>query len=496
MARAAMGSNGSVVRTNPGTLRIATQATTPLQRIRIHPSYSKPISMIVTCLKAEELLFLARTTKHFRRVLMKRSSACIWRRALEDLEGLPPCPPTMTEPQYIALIFTEDCSSCGGRDMFGFFAPKLEADLLVRLCKECLEDKVVARNEIAPEIRDFVALKERGLLSDVEAVSRQLADLKATPGGRARLPAWKQDKLKQLADRRKRGGRIMQFLQRKAGEDKRAMKLYQQAEITRRLMVQGWSTEHMVIPKGSTADAQWTMYTHVWTTPCLELNRILMDNARERRQEPRWVRLEALWDTVKADLVRPAGTESTPRSLATAVSEALHIKPIPEFSDALEWPVIKELLNTDRPLSEMQARFVQKRPAIDREVTAWCMPYTPASRTIAKHRSNDPLQNLPLEMEFLLRADTIFAPYEADSQDCPSLHFCGYETYMRDLRRWIGYKSDEHWRLVNDSRFMMHSTGPTIARALLGALGRPLHTTILELEALGQRWVLLDQILP
>ncbi|KAF8602617.1 hypothetical protein BDV93DRAFT_443881, partial [Ceratobasidium sp. AG-I] len=67
---------------------------------------------IMTYLKAEELLFFARTTKHFRKVLMKRSSACIWRRALEDLEGLPQCPPTMAEPQFIALVFTEDCSVC------------------------------------------------------------------------------------------------------------------------------------------------------------------------------------------------------------------------------------------------------------------------------------------------------------------------------------------------------------------------------------------------
>ncbi|KAF8602614.1 hypothetical protein BDV93DRAFT_494638 [Ceratobasidium sp. AG-I] len=280
-------------------------------------------------------------------------------------------------------------------------------------------------------------------------------------------------------------------------------------------MVQGWSSEHMVLPEGSRAHAQWTMYYHapstlnVWRIPCLALNRILMKNVRGRRWEPRWARLEVLWDTVKANAVQPARTESTPRTLATAVSEASRIKPIPEFSDALEWPVIKELLNTYRPVSEMEARFVQERLTIDREVSAWCariktslldavrkslnlhrcMPYAPISGTTPNHHSNNPLRDLPFEMQLLFRADTIFAPYTSGSQDSPSLRFCGYETYMRDLRHWVGYKESEHWRLVSDGRFTLHSTAPDIARALLGALGRPLGTTILELEALDERFV-------
>lgn len=64
-------------------------------------------------------------------------------------------------------------------------------------------NSVVARDDIPAEIRDFVAFKNRGLLGEVKAVAHQLVDLKATPSGRARLPAWKQAKMKELADRRK-----------------------------------------------------------------------------------------------------------------------------------------------------------------------------------------------------------------------------------------------------------------------------------------------------
>lgn len=41
---------------------------------------------------------------------MGRSSAYIWRAAIESVEGLPPCPNTMNEPQYTALVFTLLCT--------------------------------------------------------------------------------------------------------------------------------------------------------------------------------------------------------------------------------------------------------------------------------------------------------------------------------------------------------------------------------------------------
>lgn len=241
----------------------------------------------------------------------------------------------------------------------------------------------------------------------------------------------------------------------------------------------------------------------------MDLNRILLDNIRERRQEPRWARLEALWDIIKADFVQPAKAESMLKTLSAEALEVLSIEPIPEFSDALEWPIIKRLLNTVRPISEMEALFVQERSTIDREVSAWrariktslvdvvrkslvenrCMPQAPTVIAINEHPSDNPLRDIPLEMQLLLRADTLFVSNASNYLDYSRLPFCNYETYMRELRRWIGYKSDEHWRLVHGSRFRLHPTAPVIARALLDALGRPFHTTIVELEALGKRFV-------
>jgi hypothetical protein len=56
-----------------------------------------------------DLLNLARTTKAFRQLLMRKSSAFVWKAALGQVEGLPDCPPDLSEPQYTNLVFYPHC---------------------------------------------------------------------------------------------------------------------------------------------------------------------------------------------------------------------------------------------------------------------------------------------------------------------------------------------------------------------------------------------------
>ncbi len=56
-----------------------------------------------------DLLNLARTSKSFRALLMSRSSHAMWRASIEGVEGLPKCPPYMSEPEYINLLFFPHC---------------------------------------------------------------------------------------------------------------------------------------------------------------------------------------------------------------------------------------------------------------------------------------------------------------------------------------------------------------------------------------------------
>ncbi|KAI0716139.1 hypothetical protein C8T65DRAFT_572287 [Cerioporus squamosus] len=69
------------------------------------PNMPMDILCEVFCyLHPQDLLHLARTTKAFRKLLMSRSSAAIWRRARENIPRFPSCPKDMMEPEYAAFM--------------------------------------------------------------------------------------------------------------------------------------------------------------------------------------------------------------------------------------------------------------------------------------------------------------------------------------------------------------------------------------------------------
>ncbi|KAH7922987.1 hypothetical protein BV22DRAFT_1093666 [Leucogyrophana mollusca] len=68
---------------------------------------------ILGFLRPADLLSLARTSKPFRQLLMRRSSAFIWRSARAQIEGFPDCPPDLSEPAYANLAFDPHCYDCG-----------------------------------------------------------------------------------------------------------------------------------------------------------------------------------------------------------------------------------------------------------------------------------------------------------------------------------------------------------------------------------------------
>lgn len=62
-----------------------------------------------------DLLNLARTSKSFRAFLLSRDSAPFWKTARKQVEGLPDCPPFLSEPQYANLLFFPYCHVSGMR---------------------------------------------------------------------------------------------------------------------------------------------------------------------------------------------------------------------------------------------------------------------------------------------------------------------------------------------------------------------------------------------
>ncbi|CAL1694143.1 unnamed protein product [Somion occarium] len=85
-----------------------------------------------------DLLNLARTSRPFRSLLMRRSAASFWRAARQNVEGdFPECPSFMSEPAYANLCFSSHCHGCVKPNVqtvyWGFRA---------RFCKTCKQTRL------------------------------------------------------------------------------------------------------------------------------------------------------------------------------------------------------------------------------------------------------------------------------------------------------------------------------------------------------------------
>ncbi|RXW20255.1 hypothetical protein EST38_g5599 [Candolleomyces aberdarensis] len=81
-----------------------------------------------------DLLHLSRTSKALRAFFMNKiSSPAIWRSALAAVNGLPPCPEDLAEPQYANLLFGNHCHLCLVEH--DYVSKYMEAR--VRLCQTC-----------------------------------------------------------------------------------------------------------------------------------------------------------------------------------------------------------------------------------------------------------------------------------------------------------------------------------------------------------------------
>lgn len=213
---------------------------------------------------------------------------------------------------------------------------------------------------------------------------------------------------------------------------------------------------------------------------------------------------------VKADMARPAEANTMLQTLAEAISQVTLLKPIPEFSDAIDWPTIKSLIETDIPILELDARFLQQRSEIDREASEWCtriqtsladvlgqnlmenecLTELPIVGTIAHDQHYDPFVNLSPELQLCIRADSLFFPDQ--SLGSGSRPLASYDDYIKAIRQSVyGCHERRHERLsapLDVARFQCHSKASTIVRALLKCLGRPANTSILELRLLDERF--------
>ncbi|KAF9467656.1 hypothetical protein BDZ94DRAFT_973698 [Collybia nuda] len=98
---------------------------------------------IATNLEPIDILHFSRVSKHFRSLLNPKNSRYVWIAARRNIEGLPDCPPDLTEAQYASLMFENICRACGVKTV------KVDYCLRLRFCSPCFQMNVLKGGTIA-----------------------------------------------------------------------------------------------------------------------------------------------------------------------------------------------------------------------------------------------------------------------------------------------------------------------------------------------------------
>ncbi|KIJ10792.1 hypothetical protein PAXINDRAFT_42323, partial [Paxillus involutus ATCC 200175] len=152
---------------------------------------------IFTFLRPMDLLNLARTTKAFRRLLMRKSLAFVWAAARKQTEqDFPDCPPDLSEPQYANLAFYPHChvlvsaillelhgrftGGCGcvivwdaERDGMLLFSGYLMFTISFRNSLHSLGSKIPNLLNVLPSERYEFVSQRRNLVSDINEHAKQ-----------------------------------------------------------------------------------------------------------------------------------------------------------------------------------------------------------------------------------------------------------------------------------------------------------------------------------
>ncbi|KAG8684350.1 hypothetical protein FRC09_015442, partial [Ceratobasidium sp. 395] len=411
------------------------------------------LTKIASHLDPIDVIFLARLNKHLRNFLMKRSSIDIWRGSIDNMLGLPGCPPDMSEPRYLSLVFLKTCTSCGK-------AGKTELDevLRVRLCGSCRKTCLVVWNtvpsgvmplipfsgKIAPHPRRSHAYALRadvpGLVSEWEKV-KKLNDEVA-------FQTWTAEKRELAQERRQHAQLLREYLnlmEMVRGQEIDDTKADRQEEIVQRLEALGWTHEDMDFDyPGCTNKRAWSdlvsqpkpLTDRGWPSLKTRLVTMLEGNRKQRlevrrqtRKKEREARLLELFRAIKEkdcfNLEIPAPASGNPNTDSASPTSVSYIPPFPEFSHMLNYPVVLNLYETDRPVADMEAKFEQHRKEIQGHITEWTnriqAHFTKLalegpkitkkmllSTSIARDKTPNPLTKLPDDVKRLLGADSLF----------------------------------------------------------------------------------------
>ncbi|CAE6440095.1 unnamed protein product [Rhizoctonia solani] len=483
---------------------------------------------IMHYLKPVDVLKVSRTCKSFRGILMRRSSESIWKRAAENLSfRLPPPPPWLDMPQFVSVVFTPDCSACGGKAVpkESKWDPEFHPVLLIRLCVGCQPSVLVSDSEIPGHLKPLVTITHvnifpgpditmpcgsYALLGEVQKLEKQY-NVNKKLKDESRFSAWERAKSKVVTNYSKASGvpgklisdtgrahwELIENVEKDRERQKSELKYQFQRDVERRLKELGW--EHDI---NEAEGKEWRSLTRqprnltdrIWNNLYPKLQKLLEEARSQRLDElPVWkqVYLAKLWHERHHDLRTQAIVHH--RHIGPAL-QTIGIRLAPPASEAMEWPQIKQVLDLCPSHHEIKVRLLESWENIHPLAETWqrnveaqlasrlqgdSFTKSPAPDASGLVISGQPVLD---DLDILLRADSVFK-------------------YSSDMVRYFPDDFLELWDppfwildacLVTSPSVIAgaqpFTLGRNLAKDLLRYLGHP-NATHLSMNTYGKRFV-------
>ncbi|KAG8718246.1 hypothetical protein FRC09_012950 [Ceratobasidium sp. 395] len=485
-------------------------------------------------LMPKDIISLARANKSFRTLLMTKSSIHVWRGAMRNVPGIPACPPDLSEPHYLALIYAPNCSMCGTTS-----SRRMDEMLRVRLCPSCRSEHLIKLALVMPKIIIFVPSsnkivpnkRRRGweryaLKSDVQEVQAKWDEVEKT-GDSKMLEEWKDTRKWELELRSSQARALTAFLDnldRGRGLELVDLKKQHRLAVNERLLGSGWDKDDLVFyyPRSrewsSLVDQAKVLTDRAWVNlrpkliPLLEVNHEdRLEKEKSERKRVRRTRLETYLKAIKEekepiiDITIPPvaipGSTSAPTPPDISIK---HIGIFPNIADALEWDQMKRFLEDDISVADMEEQVSKCLPDITRRVDKWIDDVEgdlvellrkgreadnlgqdiPDASIPVPDASSSPLGNATGNEKILLRADSLFESKHGGIQPPLVYDAAVLDGYPPLVYPYFiqGYEQP-----LDMAKLKQHAGAQKAARKILAHIGKP-DATFLEMKAPGHMY--------
>ncbi|CAE6458740.1 unnamed protein product [Rhizoctonia solani] len=433
------------------------------------------------------LVSLIRANKFFRVVLLNRSAAYVWQLSLSNVPELPPCPTAMVEPQYAALIFSDNCTLCGVQ-----VASVLDPYLRVRLCPNYRDEQLISWSFDGVRTRYGIPFTQHTkptsthgnesphyqLRAENELTERVESEFRRN-GDEEGLAKWCQRRHLDGCTLCDEGDEILKYIYSVSDsppKELNAIKLERRDEIHKRLKDQGWDQKylnfyrrsgHTIKKWHSLVEIPEPLTEQTWTDILPKLTELLRENRQRLDKHEKHLRLYRR--RFKAEnMLRAYQRDTEPYryivdalqqpkvwtgSMGSTKNKLVLQAPFPCDMTTAIWDCLR-VYRAENTVERVEALFHERQDEIAQKLLEWrtkaedqlVKQYMssfgggtsqPLSTVLTIKGSTDATKDLSNNSRFLLRADAVFirgmwGPYlndrrgEADQEHgriCKSVHF-------------------------------------------------------------------------